>query len=65
MEYIVDRIENDIIVLEMPDGSCVDVAKKLIPDVKEGDIIKITIDSQKTEKRKEELEKRAKKLWKD
>ena len=65
MEYVVDRIENDMVLLEMPDGDCVDVPRKLLPDAKEGDIVNITVDSQKTEKRKEELEKRANRLWKD
>lgn len=65
MEYVVDRIENNMVLLELPDGSCVDVSKKLLPDVKEGDIVNITVDSQKAEKRKEELKKRANRLWKD
>lgn len=65
MICIVDRIEDNVIVLELDNGMCVDVPKKLLPDAKEGDVVKIAVDSELTEKRKEKLKARANRLWKD
>ena len=55
MEVIVDRIEGEYVVVEMPDGQMVNLAKKLVPKAKEGDIISIKIDNPKTEKRKQHI----------
>ncbi len=55
MEVIVDRIEGEYVVVEMPDGQMVNLAKKLVPKAKEGDVISIKIDNPKTEKRKKHI----------
>lgn len=65
MDAVVDRIENDIIVLEFSDVARAELPKKLMPEAKEGDVITFYINSEKTEKRKAELDERVKRLWKD
>lgn len=56
MEVIVNRIEGNYLVLELEDGNVIDVTKELIPEAKEGDVIIITIDKEKTKNRKNELQ---------
>lgn len=41
MKFTVDRIEEDIIVLELPDLSHISVPAQLIPTAKEGDVYEI------------------------
>ncbi len=56
MEVIVNRIEGNYLVLELEDGNIVDVPKELIPEAREGDIIRISIDKEETDKKKEEMQ---------
>lgn len=56
MEVIVNRIEENFLVLELENSNVVDVPKELIPEAKEGDIVNITIDKEKTKRKKEEIE---------
>ncbi len=57
MQVIVDRIEEDYIVLELEDGNIIDVPKELIPGAKEGDIVDIYINKDEREKKEEEVKK--------
>lgn len=57
MQVVVDRIEEDYIVLELEDGSVVDVPKVLIPGAKEGDVIDIYINRDETDKKNTEVKK--------
>ena len=52
MEVIVDRFEGDYAVVEIAIGKCVNIPIVLVPDAKEGDIIKIEIEKKETEERK-------------
>ena len=52
MEVIVDRFEGDYAVVEIAIGKCVNSPRVLVPDAKEGDIIKKEIEKKETEKRK-------------
>ena len=52
MKVIVDRFEGDYAVVEIAIGKCVNIPRVLVPDEKEGDIIKIEIEKKETEKRK-------------
>lgn len=52
MEVIVDRFEGDYAVVEIAIGNCVNIPRVLVPDAKEGDIIKIEVEKGKTEERK-------------
>ena len=50
---IVDRIESDFAVCEIEEGSFTDIPLKALPNgVKEGDVIKISVEAEETEKRK-------------
>ena len=50
---IVDRIEADFAVCEIEEGSFTDIPLKALPNgVKEGDVIKISVEAEETEKRK-------------
>lgn len=55
MEVIVDRIENDYIVVETIDKEIYNIPLGLIPDVEEGDIIKIIVDKDEKKLRKEKI----------
>ena len=57
MQVVVDRIEEDYIVLELEDGSVVDVPKVLIPGAKEGDVIDIYINRDEKKKKNTEVKK--------
>lgn len=57
MQVVVDRIKEDYIVLELEDGSVVDVPKVLIPGAKEGDIVDIYINRDETDKKNTEVKK--------
>ncbi len=56
MEVIVDRIEGDYAVVEIEKGNMSEIPLELVPYVKEGDIVTITINKDKTEKRKKTME---------
>ncbi len=57
MEVIVDRIEGDYAVVEIEKGNMSNLPLELVPNVKEGDIVTITINKGKTEDRKKTIEK--------
>ena len=52
MKVIVDRFEGDYAVVEIAIGKFVNIPRVLVPDAKEGDIIKIEIEKKETEERK-------------
>ena len=56
MDVIVDRIEGDYAVVEIEKGNMSEIPLELVPYVKEGDIVTITINKDKTEKRKKTIE---------
>lgn len=55
MEIIIERIENEIVVVELPSKELINVPKKLFGNVKENDVVNITIDKKKTNERKEKI----------
>ena len=62
MEYIVDRIEDNVAVLEGEDGDMTDVKLAELPEgVKEGDVLELKegryrIDCARTQNRREQME---------
>jgi hydrogenase maturation factor len=70
MRGIIDRFEGDFVVVEV-DGETRDVARHLFPsDVKPGDVVimegtKITVDREKTEKLRKEIEELMSEVWED
>ena len=64
MKVVIDRFEGEYAVVEMEDRTMVNLPKILVPDAKDGDVIKIEIDVEETEKRKQEIEQLMNKIWK-
>ncbi len=56
MQVIIDRIEGEFAVVELDDGSILDVPKSLFNGAKEGDIIDISINHKLTNERTKEIE---------
>ena len=56
MDVIVDRIEGDYAVVEIEKGKMCNLPIELVPNVKEGDIVTIIINKDKTEERKKIIE---------
>lgn len=65
MEVIVNRIEGDYLILELPNGKILNVPKDLIPEAKEGDIITISIDKEKTNTRRKEMQELVDSVFED
>ena len=65
MDVIIDRFEGEFAIVELPDRTMANLPIILVPDAKEGDVIKIIIDDGETNKRAERINKLAKKLWAD
>ncbi len=70
-EYVIDRIEEDYVVLEGLEGNIINIEKKYIADeAKEGDILYkkdnlYYIDNEATKLRKEEIDRLMKGLWEE
>ena len=56
MKVIIDRFEGEYAVVEIEVGKCVNIPKILLPDSKEGDIVKIEIDKDNSQKRKKHIQ---------
>lgn len=66
MKWIIDRIENGTAVCEIEDCGTIDVILKALPkEVKEGDVLNISVDSTETENRKKKINKLMNDLFKD
>lgn len=63
---IVDRIEADFAVCEIEEGNFADIPLKALPDgIEEGDVIKISVETEETEKRKKNINHLMNSLFKD
>ncbi len=65
MEIIIDRIEENFAVAELPSGSFADVPLSLLPGVKEGDVVNIIIDREKTKVRSYQIQRMMEQIFKD
>ena len=66
MKWIVDRIEGDYAVVELENGKAVDIPLISLPeDIKEGAVINVSADKAETDKRKENIDSLAKKLFRE
>ena len=45
MKVIIDRFEGESAVVELPDGSFSTLARALVPEASEGDVVRIEIDA--------------------
>ncbi len=65
MKWIIDRIENDIAVCELENGEMLDVKISALPKgIKEGDVIKLSVDETEANERKERIDKLMNSLFK-
>ena len=65
MKVIIDRFEGDYAVVEIEVGKCVNIPKILIPNAKEGDIVKIEIDKKETLERKKHIQELMNNVFED
>lgn len=65
MKVIIDRFEGEYAVVEIEVGKYVNVPKVLLPNAKEGDIVKIEIDKEETEERKKYIQKLMNNVFED
>ena len=65
MIYVVDRIEQDILVLEDDDGKTFSVPKELVRQAKEGDCVEININREETKNRQERIRRLMEELLRD
>ena len=63
MIYIVDRIEDDVLILEGEDEVLYSIPKALLPEAKEGDCIDIHINKEETEKRRNNVRRLMEELF--
>lgn len=67
-QYIVDRFEENFVVLEMKEGGTVDIEKQLLPNAKKGDVVVFEngvyrTDEKLTLERKARISEKMKKLF--
>lgn len=63
MDMIIDRIEGEIAVVELPDKSTVNISRRVLPeDAREGSVIRIIVDGEKTIERRDMIRDKMKKL---
>lgn len=57
MKVIIDRFEGNYAVVEIDVGKFVNIPKILLPNAKEGDVIKIEKDKKEAKNRKKNIQK--------
>ena len=65
MKLIIDRIEGEFLVAEMPEGKMVQLPRMLLPQAVEGDVITIDIDPVERSKRERAVEQLMNDLFND
>lgn len=66
MNWIIERIEEDIALCEINEKLIIEVPVTALPQgVKEGSVISLCVDSNETEKRKEKINSLMNSLFKD
>lgn len=64
MRVIIDRLEKEFAVVELPDRKMVNMPRSLLDiEAKEGDVIDIIINSKATMERKKKIDELTKELW--
>ena len=57
MTYVCDRIVEGCAVLVSKEGKHYDIEAEMIPGLKEGDVVNVTVDKEQTAERKERIKK--------
>lgn len=64
MRVIVDRIEGDMLAVELEDMTTVDIPRAVAPDAVEGDVLDITVNNSETEARRLRIKEKMNRLRK-
>lgn len=63
---ILDRMEGDMAVLELDNGALVQVPAELLPaGAKEGDCLRLVVDTDATEERRQRIKEKMNRLFRD
>lgn len=65
MKVTIDRIENGVAVIELPNGQTVNVPGVLFPGAAEGDVCTIEKDTEETESRRKRINEKMNRLFVD
>lgn len=65
MKVIIDRFEGEYAIVEIEIGKFVNIPKILLPNAKEGDVVKIEIDKSETELQRKKIENLMERVFKD
>ncbi len=65
MKLVIDRVEGEWLVAQMPDGDMVQLPLKLLPGAKDGDVIVIEIDQTERIQREQAVEQLMNELFSD
>ena len=65
MKITIDRIENGVAVIELPDGKIIDVPSALFPGAAESDVYTIEKDKTETEARRKRIDDKMNRLFVD
>jgi len=66
MKIIIDRFEDNIAVVELPNGTMINCPKELFPDnAKEGSILTIAVDENTTNQKLKKNTERMNRLFRD
>lgn len=65
MEVVIDRFEGEFAVVELPNKKFAEMERSLLPGAKEGDVVEITLNRDKTEARKKEMQSLMESVWED
>ena len=65
MTYVCDRIVEGYAVLVSKEGKHYDIPAEMIPGLKEGDVVNVTVDKEQTAERKERIKKLSDSLFED
>ena len=65
MKVIIDRFEGEYAIVEIEIGKFGNIPKILLPNAKEGDVVKIEIDKSETELQRKKIENLMERVFKD
>ena len=65
MKVIIERFEGEYAIVEIELGNFVNIPKILLPNAKEGDVVKIEIDNNETELQRKRIENLMENVFKD
>lgn len=66
MKIVIDRFEEEFIVVELENKQMINIPKAIIPtNAKEGDVISIEVDEDESKKLKENIKSLMTELWEE